>query len=350
MKRTCLPRTLIVTLLFLFPSALAAQTTTFTSQTEWEAAICGTLVEDNIGDLVDGHVNFFGLPNGVNLGWGTLTSYGFMENSFFNLVGNNPPYGFFIGERVVSGPTVVNTYYLDLDPTLITTLGSSEGFCFTYASDVGFNIDLYDGTTLVDSLNAPTSGTAATAEFGWINVDALDFDRVEIYDPNSAGFPTFITSIDFSFGEHCLPGDSSFDELTVLQGDVADLLADASGSDAFFLGRALNLIDNMLDGSLWDDDNRLSQNGSSLFLNAAAAIIYLGRVNSHEADAVVDDLLSTLSSIVDAEIAYATANNGTPQLISLAEFFANVADSINSPAIAALVYRQAWACARAATN
>ena len=352
---------LIVALLVIFPATLTAQT--YTSSADWTAATCGQIVEDEIVERITEYLiannldpnqdyGALALPMPTDLGWGGFTSFGYGANAFFNFVSVGR-LGFVIDEQQLDGTgEVERTFYLDPDPAL----GPVEGFCFHYGS-AGFNIDIYDGATLVESLHAPSSGPTDFADFGWINVDGLNVTRIEIYSVPDVpmGNPvTFISSIDFSFGVYCPPADSPYDQLTGVRDDIATLLADASGRDAVYLNRALTALNQMQNGFLWQDDNRLTRFGGRLFVAAGFAVAFLERTSDPQADAIIDDLMSALATIVDTEIAYAIDNGGDGDLIAQAEYFAQLARIIDNDydnqVIATRAYRLAWSSAYNSTD
>ena len=234
---------LVLAFLIVFPATLSAQT--FTDNDAWRAATCGQIVEDEIIDRITEYMTANGLDPNVDdvsaiplsmptdLGWGTFTSFGFGDNAFFNFASVNSR-GFIIDEREFNSVTndLERTFYLDPEPAL----GAVEGFSFHYGSE-GFNIDIYDGTTLVESLHAPDSGGTDFADFGWINTNGINITRLEIYSsPDNVGgnTVTFISGVDFSFGQACPPNVSFFDQLTDIKVDVEDLLALETGADAYY--------------------------------------------------------------------------------------------------------------------
>jgi len=127
---------------------------------------------------------------------------------------------------------------------------------------------------------------------------------------------------------------------------IDDLLVDAEGSEVYFLQQAHDCVCWMQDDTFWENENRLTAYGGSMFIGAAYTVAYLEWSYHPEADALIEKIMVALECIVEAEIEYAIENGGHDCFIEAAEYYADLAeiidDDFDSEYVATFAYRLSW--------
>jgi hypothetical protein len=346
--------------LFCVVGSASAQTGGFTTDlAQWQSDVPGTSLALNLeslvkfdGTLLDGNVDAFDtVPDGQNLGWGTL-SQGFVDPNGVEGVLTRTVGGLILARSLEGVPLV---------HTIDSTNGALNGFCIRYVN-LAADIRVYEGATLVDSFTTvPGQFDSDDPEthICWENLGGVEVTRVEVErtaGQDVDGNPEFFT-IDGEFRFEAAAADPAtcFEQLADVKAEVAALLADAEACDAYWLDGALDCIEWMQDDIFWDPSgDRLTQYGGSMFIGAAYTVCYLEYVDDPAADVLIDELLAVLECIVDNEIAYAMENGGNSCYIENAEHFADLGEIIDedfdNQVVATLAYRLAWLHAYYATQ
>jgi hypothetical protein len=351
------PSILFLSLLLLTPVSVLAQGDTFSDCATWEAAVCGSVVDDGFDGFVDFDGapvpdSFFGaIPSPQSVVWGDVSQEG-----------NSPAGLAFFSDLDANGVEQGGVLFDDGRPVVMTpngVLGPLQGICIDFevanenVANSGAFVNFYDGDTLVETVAVPivpeNSGNSVPGTFGWINTDGINVTRFEFAVQGGTNDLGVVRNAQLAFGESCdPPAETCFEGLAAVKADIEALLATSTASDACYLTGALDCVCWMQNDCFWEQPsgNRLSQYGGSMFVGAAYAVCYLEWVDDPQADVIIDDLLAVLECIVDNEIAYAIENGGAQCYIDRAEDYAELGEIIDedfdNQVVATLAYRLAW--------
>lgn len=348
-----------VVVLAFSPTLIFAQGEVFTDCDAWSEAVCGNILDDDYdsfvdenGDLISDNFNS-GIPTPQTVTWGQVSQDG-----------NDPPAVSYVNVATAQGILFSGQRPAVFTPDTIA-LGQLKGICFTYRGvdeeGAGVTFTAFDGDTPVATHVLPVpandaNGNAVDATFGWINSEGVNVTRFE-FASFGDGASGFVGNGQLSFDDGCDPLEATcFEQLAVVEGNVAAFLETLTGNDAYFARGSLDCINWMQNDCFWEQPsgNRLTRYGGSMFIGAAYAVCYLEWVDHPEADVLIDELVAVLECIVDHEIAYAIANGGNTCYIDRAEDYAELGNIIDedfdNEVVATLAYRLAWLHAYYATQ
>ena len=164
---------------------LSAQGLTFTDKAEYEAAICGSVSDNDFGDVsIDGTPLRDLADQGIVLGplvfpttWGQIETTALSANAFTAV---NHTDGTILSAYLFGNGNVNSTNTWIPDPSF----GAVEGFLISYTSTDDFEIEVYDGSTLVETITVPATDQTATEpnSFGWINSQGVNATSFSIGD------------------------------------------------------------------------------------------------------------------------------------------------------------------------
>lgn len=306
MKNRLIP--LFVASLLAFPSLIFAQDT-FTSKADWNAAICGTVVSDDLEfGQVDG--SLIQIPIVLSTSWGTYdydTNTTFPTNSAGRLGGDS----FVIVESL--GAAILTTD---------ASNGTVEGICFGYAlDDFDVTINLADGSSVTET--APgVAGDTSRLEFGWVNNTGQDVVSVEIV-PATAGTSALLYGFDYSFGDSCDADPTCQDLLADLIDSLYAMLDSADPCDQVWINLAIDELECAQNPLLWETEDRLSDYGCAFFGNNFYATYFLECAqNESLVQPGLIGIQDLLGCVVDNEIEHAKEDpDARGRLIRYAEFF-----------------------------
>ena len=327
-----------------------------TDRAQWQNDACGTIIDIGFDQIVDFSGNLLAdlsdynstVPNGQALAWGNLSQVGSTPDGVIFRKDDQISY-----QEAFVRILVGRRLSINIDPAN-PAVGSLTGFCLRYGNAFQANVNIYEGTTLIDSCNTEVGQNdivgGTPTYICWSNSTGANVTRIEI-EPildGSGGEEIALLEGEFSFGD-CDANPTCFEQLGSVKDNVASFLdSTTNAEDAYWAEGALDCICWSQQDVFWEQPSgdRLSRYGGSFFIGAAYAVAYLECVDDPQADVLIDELMVVLECIVDAEIEYAIANGGRSCFIDRAEDLANLGemidDDFNNEIIATLVYRLAW--------
>ncbi|MEM9941959.1 MAG: hypothetical protein AAF939_10245 [Planctomycetota bacterium] len=331
---------------------------TFTERADWQNAVCGTIVGDGFGELID----FTGQPFSSNPNFTVqfLPSQSTSWATITNTDGSLP--GIFAGKELgVGSPVLVgvggpeNNPYGNLDFTLNPDLGDLEGFYFNHIFGAVV-VTMYDGDTVVDSFTTdlgddPSNFSNPTVGFGWTNTDSLKVTKIRM-EFTSLG--TDVSDIAIGFGEIAFddgscPSDDALDGILEVLDAVASIPPTGNRFEDFALAYATSAISEAANPDFFTEDGLLTNQGQQIFSLLNQATRGLNWVSDPAAQTAIDDIQQYLSDIVQAEIDSAVAAEGVPFLINVAESYLGLAEAyaaIGVPRTAIRLRSFSWFFAR----
>ena len=315
----------------------------FTDEAEWEAALCGEVVSDelNFGQVTN---NFTELDQTLATAWGAFdiasNDVGFGNAGFnFDASGND------------NGLAIDPNFDAALIPN--PALGEVEGFSFGYATSGATVCVTLEDATVVEVVVPVVTGDPTVREFvGWVNNTGLEVVGITAKadeEPSVDALPGLaFFEISLSFKNEVVPAPVTCQ--SQLQ-DVIDALVvkldSASENDRYWIEYAIYELECAHNPYFWETEDRLSDLGSVFFGHNFYATYFLQCVADQD---LVEDCLvrvqDLLGCVVEAEVAFAIQNpDASTNLLAYAEEFEAYADAFADAELylsAVLLHFYAW--------